>query len=245
MSRVFAYLRVSTEHQSKGDQNGLTAQTDSINAWCEANGISPLSVLWCRDEGVSGAAALSQRPALRELLYELKDGDIVVVSSLCRLSRDLMNSLMMEEEFKRKKAKLISVKGEGTESESPEATLMKRILQVMSSYERELIKSRTSAALQSRKRRGLRTGQVPYGFTVGKDGKKLITVDKEIQVLFEVEHLREAGHSYQFICDEFSSRGILNRRNNQWSRHNLRVCFKGWMNDGKNRFYRLQNSSWS
>ena len=80
---------------------------------------------------------------------------------------------------------------------------------------------------------------------MGKDGKKLITVDEEIKVLNEVEYLRSHGKSYQYIADDLNSRGILNRRGNAWSRHNLRICFNGWLKDGKNRFYSLQNSAWS
>lgn len=244
MSRVFAYLRVSTEHQVKGDKNGIQSQIDSVYSWCDAHQVSQQSVIFARDEGVSGGASISARPALRQVLYELREGDTLLVSSLCRLSRDLMTGLLIEEEIERKKASLVSVKGEGTENNSPEAVLMRRMLQVFSSHERSLIKSRTRAALQSRKNRGLRTGTVPYGFQVAADGKKLIPVNNEVELMFEIEHLKEAGHSYQFICDELNHRGSLNRKGRKWVKSNLYYCLSGWMKDGKNRFYRLQNSSW-
>ena len=68
----------------------------------------------------------------------------------------------------------------------------------------------TKTALKKKRKNGYRTGTIPYGFTVGKDGKKLIIVNEQIDILTKVESMRKAGHSYQYIADDLNSKGILN-----------------------------------
>ena len=102
MSNHYSYIRVSTETQAGGDQNGLKAQTDAIERYCVANNIPFESVTIFSDEGVSGATPIHSRLGLSACLESLSEGDTLIVPSLCRLSRDMMTSLLIEQYIEKK-----------------------------------------------------------------------------------------------------------------------------------------------
>ena len=54
------------------------------------------------EEGVSGAVALSDRPAGGKLFAELREGDAVIASKLDRLFRSALDALSVVEELKRR-----------------------------------------------------------------------------------------------------------------------------------------------
>jgi DNA invertase Pin-like site-specific DNA recombinase len=63
-------------------------------------------------------------------------------------------------------ARLVSTKGEGTESDEPSQVLMRRILSAVAENEAALVSVRTKAALQAKKARGEITGRPPLGFNL-------------------------------------------------------------------------------
>src|SRR4051812_28580331 len=86
--RAFGYVRVSTSDQADG--YGLEAQEAAIKTYCRAEGLRLVEIL--RDEGVSGSNGLDTREGLGVALARLEagDGDLLVVSRLDRLARDLL-----------------------------------------------------------------------------------------------------------------------------------------------------------
>src|ERR1700742_3530932 len=87
---ALAYLRVSTEEQT------IQQQRDEIERWAQRSGIRILD--WFVDEGVSGAAAPAESPALMEALAELKPqraGYLVAVRR-DRLARDVGSACAIE-----------------------------------------------------------------------------------------------------------------------------------------------------
>jgi len=245
MAQIYSYLRVSTNHQVESDS--IRSQVDAVVAFAQKNNICERSIIWVRDEGVSGTTSIADRPGLRELLYSIKKGDALIVSSLCRLSRDLLTSLLIEEELTKKKAKLISTKDEGTASSDPSSQLLKMMIQSFSSYERSLIATRTKAALQARKRRGLVwNGTTPYGFRAGaNNSKKLVVEDREAEVLFAIDDLRggKDKRTYADVAQELNAHGYTNRSGGAWTLHQARRVWMNWNEYGRDMFFTLQNTS--
>jgi putative DNA-invertase from lambdoid prophage Rac len=244
MPQIYSYLRVSTNHQVESES--VRSQVDAVFAFAQKNNICEQSIIFVRDEGVSGKTPIADRPGLRELLYSVKKGDTLIVSSLCRLSRDLMTSLLIEEELNQKKVKLISTKDEGTASDDPASELLKRIIQSFSSYERSLIATRTKAALQARKRRGLVwNGTTPFGFRAGtKNSKKLVIEDREVEVLFAIDELRGGleKRTYKDVALQLNASGYTNRSGGAWTLHQARKVWMNWNDFGRDLFFTLQNS---
>ena len=189
---TFAYLRVSTEQQTQSGA-GLDAQHDAcLRVAGELAGVY-------RDEGVSGKTGLDKRPALLEAIAELGKGDTLIVAKRDRLGRDPLVVAMIESAVKRKGARIISAAGEGTDSDSPTDILMRRMVDAFAEYERLVIGARTKAALQSKRVRGERVGQIPYGYRCD-DGTRLTPDAEEQDIIAQVQQLHAEGLSLRAIA---------------------------------------------
>lgn len=203
-----AYLRVSTDEQAQSGA-GLEAQRAACERWAAAQGAT-LTVY--RDEGVSGAAPLDERPALLEALAALRKGDVLLVAKRDRLARDPMVTAMVERMAQRAGARVVSAAGEGTDGDSPTDVLMRRIVDAFAEYERLLIGQRTKAALKAIRSSGRKTGgDVPYGFQLGADGRTLEPCASEQRVIARVRELRAAGLSQRAIAADLTAAGLLAR----------------------------------
>lgn len=212
--RAVAYARVSTDEQSESGL-GLEAQAHACSTWAAREGrglIGPFA-----DEGVSGAAGLDRRPALLDALTELRPGDVLLVAKRDRLGRDPIAVAMIEAAVSRQGCRVVSAAGEGTASDDPTDVLMRRIVDAFAEYERLVIKARTKAALSAKRRRGERSGQVPFGMAVADDGRRskkgnlpvALAADRAEQDLIpELPGWRSSGWSLRRIAAELDRRGV-------------------------------------
>jgi DNA invertase Pin-like site-specific DNA recombinase len=205
------YLRVSTGEQADSGA-GLNAQADACQAFAQAQGMIVGGTY--SDAGVSGAAGLDKRPGLLEALAELGRGGVLIVAKRDRLGRDAIVLAMIEAAVSRKGARVVSAAGEGTESDEPTAILMRRMIDAFSEFERHVIKARTKAALQAKRRRGERVGELPYGFTLEADGRTLTPDAAEQAVIGKIHELRGEGHTLRSIAAELTRQGILTTKGN-------------------------------
>lgn len=103
------------------------------------------------------ASGIKDRPELRRLISMLKRGDRVIVAALDRIGRSTLNSLQMLKEIEDRGATLISMRENfGT---GPAAQAMREILLSIAQLERNLISSRTRAALANAKAKGKKLGR--------------------------------------------------------------------------------------
>ena len=198
---------MSTEEQGQSGL-GLEAQEAAIGRFCGASGWQVAGV--CQDV-VSGASGLDKRPALLEAIGRLAKGDVLMVAKRDRLGRDPIVVAMIEAAVQRKKAKVVSAAGEGTEGEDPTHVLMRRIVDAFAEYEHLVIGARTKAALQAKQARGERVGHVPYGYRLADDGVHLETLGRKQRVMVMANELRARGLTYRAIAKRLKARGHLNR----------------------------------
>src|SRR4051812_33037422 len=180
MVRAVAYLRVSTDEQSESGA-GLNAQLDACRAHAARQGW-PLAGPF-RDEAVSGARPLDQRPGLLDAVAELGPGDVLLVAKRDRLGRDPIAVAFIEKAVTERGARVVSAAGEGTADDDPTSILMRRIIDAFAEYERLVIKARTRAALRAKRARGERVGKVPLGAVVHGDGRTLIPAEGELRAI--------------------------------------------------------------
>ena len=213
MSRVVAYLRVSTEDQAES-KAGLNAQLDACRSHAERVGLELVGPF--ADEGVSGAAALDARPGLIEALARVGAGDVLLIAKRDRLGRDPVAVAMIEAAVTRQGGRVVSAAGEGSDDDSPSSVLMRRIIDAFAEHERLLIKARTRAALGAKQRRGQRTGNVPLGYALVDDGQRskagnvvgLVVDPAKVATMRLVRQLRGEGRSLREIAGELDQRGI-------------------------------------
>lgn len=213
MVQAIAIYRVSTSRQVESG-NGLSAQRDSISQFASQNGFKIVSEF--TDEGISGSAPIHRRKGLLDALNSLKEGMVLLVHKMDRLSRDTLLSLMIEKEVQRKGCRIVSASGEGN-GDTVQDQLMRSILSAFSQYEKNLISLRTKQALAAKRKRGFRTGTVPYGFSADSEGK-LSENPSEQSVLQLVRHLRGEGFTWISIAHSLNEKGLTNRKGNNWNK---------------------------
>ena len=149
------YARVSTK-----DQN-LDLQIEALQkAGCEK----------IYQEKISGAT--KNRPELDKMIEQFRQGDELYVWRLDRLGRSLKNIIDLVLSLNDKG---IIIKGisDGVDTSTINGRLFLNLMASLAEYERELIRERTNAGLQSARARG-RTGGRPKGFTKEKVAKLLV-----------------------------------------------------------------------
>lgn len=223
MPKAVVYCRVSTDDQVESGA-GLDAQLDACRSWCERHG-HELAGPFVELEGVSGATPLEKRIRLVEAVDQLGPGDVLLISKRDRLARDPIVAATIEALIKRKKARVVSAAGEGSDDDEPGSVLMRRMVDAFAEYERLIIGARTRAALAAKKRRGERTGRVPFGKRLDVDDPRrsrtsgepvaLVDAPDELETLRRIELLRSKGYTFARIVAHLNLGGHL-CRGRQW-----------------------------
>ena len=205
MKKAFAYLRVSGKGQVDGD--GFERQELAIRKYAAANRIKIEKVF--REEGVSGANDLENRPALGELYSALAANGthLVLVENLQRLARDLMVQESLIASFQRKGFELISVTEPDILEAEPSRVLMRQIFGAINQYEKAMIVAKLRGARQRKKvKTGQCEGRKAYGFRAG-----------EQDVIGRIKALRSEGLPLQVVADTLERDGVKTRTGKRWS----------------------------
>ena len=169
MNRTIIYSRVSTQSQTTDNQ---LAQLKSFYPTAEIV-----------EETASGGKS---RPLLRKLVDSLEKGDVLVVASLDRLGRKTVEILSLIESLESRGVILKSLR-EGVDYSTVAGRLVTQILVSVSELERGLISSRTKAALDARRAKGIVGGR-PKKYT-----------DEQVK---EVRDLRQRGLTIRAIANQ-------------------------------------------
>src|SRR6201996_2120155 len=100
------------------------------------------------------------RPELHRLLDQLREGDVVVVWKLDRLSRSLKDTLAILERVEAAGAGFRSLT-EAVDTTGPAGRMMMQMLGAFAEYEREMVKERTQAGLRAARAQGRHGGRRP------------------------------------------------------------------------------------
>lgn len=182
----FGYARVSKNEQS------LDVQIQKLKAaGCEE----------IFQEKVSGAK--ENRPQLKELMGKLRHGDTLCVVRLDRLGRRMLKLVELINEFKQKGIEFISLEN-NLDTSTHMGMLLFNICAAFAEMERELIRERVKAGLDSAKQQGRKGGR-----------PKALTAEKADAILA----LRQTGKmSVKNICETMKvSRSVFYRCINQFA----------------------------
>ena len=100
------------------------------------------------------------RPELHKLLEQLRDGDVLVVWKLDRLSRSLKDLLYLLEQLNGKGAGFMSIT-EHIDTTTPAGRMMLQMVGAFAEFEREMIRERTKAGLAVAREQGRIGGRKP------------------------------------------------------------------------------------
>jgi DNA invertase Pin-like site-specific DNA recombinase len=136
------YARVSLE-----SQNGLNGQLTELKKVCGDKVLT---------EVASGGRW--DRPVLQEILRTIKEGDVLVVYKLDRLTRSLSDLLQILTCLEKRKARFQSLT-ENIDTTSAGGRMMMQMLGVFAEFERAMIKERTKLGIAQARAAGRAIGR--------------------------------------------------------------------------------------
>ncbi len=177
---IFGYARVSTHEQN------LDLQLDAFLKY----GISEKNIY---SDVVSGAKA--ERTQLNKLLSQLRAGDVLVVWKLDRLARSLIHFTKLIDKLNTQGVQFKSITEAfiDTTTDSPHAKFIINMFASLAQLERDIIRERTKAGLESARRRGKILG-APKG---------LSEKNKQVAMLCE-QHFNEGVLTIDLICKKLN-----------------------------------------
>ncbi len=213
---IYSYRRVSTDEQHNGPQ----AQADDIKGWIDRqNQTDRLMAGWKDffDNGVSGSVPLGKRPEGAKLLAAISPGDTVVVSKLDRLFRSVADAAATISQWNATQTTLVAIQ-EGFDMSSPMGRAMAQMASVFAELEREMIRSRTKAALAAKKSRGECVGEVPYGWYKDPVSGMLLTIPTEQKAIDYVTEMHSLGEDAATISKYLNAVGYTAKKGGRWSK---------------------------
>jgi DNA invertase Pin-like site-specific DNA recombinase len=201
------YCRASKEDQ----RLTAAAQRAAIEGWATREGVSV--VAWHTDQDVCSVTSLEERPGLVSAMASIRDmsAGLLIIAKRDRLARDVVLAASIERAVNGLGARVVSAAGEGN-GDGPSDLFMRGVIDCVSQYERDLIRSRTKAALAVKSDRGERVGSIPFGFRVKDDGATLEEDVIEQATILEAKLLTRRGLSYRETARTLASSGRLSRR---------------------------------
>src|SRR6266511_609742 len=211
LARCAIYTRKSTEYNLELAFNSLDAQREACEAYIKSQAHEGWRLIPGRyDDGAFSGASLD-RPALQQLLADVRAGKIgiVLVYKVDRLTRSLADFAKLVELFDAHGVSFVSV----TQSFNTSSSMGRLTLNVLLSFaqfERELIGERVRDKIAASKRKGMWVGgPVPLGYAA---------VDKKIRVVpAEAEAVRAIFARYlqlgsvRVLAEDIDRRGIRSK----------------------------------
>lgn len=126
-----AYIRVSSNTQNTGRQH------EEINRYAECRGIIIDKVF---EEKISGKN-IKDRPQFNAMMNYIREGDIVFIESISRLSRSIRDFLDTVQKFQDLKVELVSLK-ENIVTNNAQGRFILTVFAALAQLEREQIRQR-------------------------------------------------------------------------------------------------------
>lgn len=148
MSRVFAYLRVSTSDQT----------TENQLREIQAHGFA-VDARRAITETISGSVPTSERPGFGRLVDKMEAGDVLVVTKLDRLGRNAMDVRSTVEALAGVGIRVHCLALGGMDLTSPAGKMTMGVIAAVAEFERDLLIERTQAGLARAKAEGKTVGR--------------------------------------------------------------------------------------
>jgi len=211
LARCAIYTRKSTEYNLELAFNSLDAQREACEAYIKSQAHEGWRLIPGRyDDGAFSGASLD-RPALQQLLADVRAGkiDIVLVYKVDRLTRSLADFAKLIELFDAHGVSFVSV----TQSFNTSSSMGRLTLNVLLSFaqfERELIGERVRDKIAASKRKGIWVGgPVPLGYAAVD--KKILVVPAEAAAVRTIfARYLELG-SVRALAEDLDRRGIRSK----------------------------------
>jgi site-specific DNA recombinase len=216
--RCGLYVHVSLERQV--DRNSLATQEAQLREYVGRRTWAVAEVFL--EAGLSGKN--TERPAFQEMVKWAKGGklDVIVVSKIDRISRNLIDLLTLIENLKKWGVDFVSA-SQAFDTSTPMGTLILNILGSFAQFEREMIADRVRENMLERAKKGIWSGgKPPFGYKVSPETKVLEIEPAEARVVRTVfsDFLRHK--SVRRTCHAMNAAGKRSRSGQPWGPTTIR-----------------------
>ena len=196
MSRLFGYVRVSTDKQDNSVQN----QEDKIREYAAKEGLEIAQIFV--DEDVTARIPLRNRPSGRKLWDEMNRGDIVVFNKVDRVFRSVCDAADTVHVWQERGVRCV-ILDLGIDLGTPAGRMFFHQLASFAEFEREMIGQRTRETAAYLKKSGRPFGGArPFGWKrqgMGHDSS-YVPLPDERALAYEVLEMVDAGQSYRNVA---------------------------------------------
>jgi site-specific DNA recombinase len=222
--RCALYARFSPKPEGAvGENYSIGSQLDAMRelALCEYGCAQPDEYI---DRNVSGATL--DRPDLERLRDAVASRayDVVLCYSPDRLSRDVVNSMVLLQEFSKYGVKLAFVSG--SYDDSPEGEFSFGVQSLVAQFERKKFAERSRRGRRRKAAEGfVHSGSAPYGYRyLGHKFKKrgeLEIIPAEARVVEQVFQWTARGMTNYRVAMQLNAQGILTQKGGRWYRESI------------------------
>jgi site-specific DNA recombinase len=206
------YRRVSSTAQAV-DGASLAQQEEALVGWAKLNGYEVIGSY--ADEGVSGAS-LAKRKGLSDALAKVQKAKAtLVVFSLSRLSRSMLDLLNIVDDLKKSGCGLVSLK-EAVDTSSACGCLMLSMLGAINAYQRENSNEIITANMASLRKKGKRISRhIPLGWDLAQDGQ-LVVNEAEQAIRSRILGMVGEGLAMNAIAQTLNAEGVKGKNGGKW-----------------------------
>jgi site-specific DNA recombinase len=231
------YTRVSSRNQAEADYSSLETQRERLEAYCKSQ--ENYTVYRVYEDGGYPADSM-ERPALKEMLCDLRDGKLkcVLTYKIDRLTRSVKDFHVLMDIFDRYGVKFVSVT-QSLDTQNPMGRLLRNVLLDFAQFEREMTADRTRDKMHQRAQKGLwNGGNVPYGYA--SENKRLMVHPEEaLRLRYMFQRFADAP-SLSRLREELHRRGWYTRSKKPWSKMALDHILRNPIYCGRIRFNEQQ-----
>jgi DNA invertase Pin-like site-specific DNA recombinase len=200
-----------------------------IRSWAKSAG-HQITVVY-REEGVSGAKDLENRPELAHVLHQIRTSQVagVVVARLDRLARDLILQEQLLAEVRRLGGDVWSTSAAeqqflADDPADPSRKLIRQVLGAVSEYERAMIALRLAAGRARKAETGYAYGAPPLGYR--SENRTLVADPVEARTVQRIKDLHDSGRSLREIAARLREEGYSPKRSDRWHPETLRQVIR-------------------
>nr|WP_144925588.1 recombinase family protein [Paenibacillus bovis] len=236
IQRVAIYARVSTEEQAK-EGFSIAAQLQTLRQYAQVYKWEVIDEYV--DEGISGKS-VNGRPEMQRLIKDVENErfDAVMVWKISRLSRNMLDTLMILDKFEKYNVKFISY-SENFDTSSPIGRLVLQIMASIAEMERNTLSENVKLGMKQRAIEGRWNGGVVFGYDTVK--KELVINEEEAKIIQLIYHMYANGKGLRAISNYLNKAGFRTKRNRHFSINGVAQILDNVVYNGKISWLKVEN----
>ncbi|WP_227521542.1 recombinase family protein [Bacillus alkalisoli] len=236
IKNVAIYCLVSTEEQAS-EGYSISAQLQTLRQYVHLYG-SQIAEEYV-DEGISGKD-IKGRPAMQSMISDVEKDKFqaVLVWKISRLSRNMLDTLVLLDKFEEYDVKFISY-SENFDTSSPIGKLVVQLMASIAEMERNTLSENVKLGMTQRAKEGSWNGGVVFGYDSIE--KELVVNTKEAELVQLIFTLYAEGNGLKAIANNLNKNGHKTKRDRFFSINGIATILDNPIYVGKIRWLQVEN----